>query len=177
MSLDRPFGFDRPTYVGSMVQPVQWEESWTIFFTRFFSYIYECDVQKHGLWPELHTRFQQTIKYLIPRLIGIMESDGRKLPSCLIHGDLWDANIRPDADTGNFWIFDCAVYYGHHEMDLANWGANYHEISDPIYRDTYFEYIKPSEPQNEWKDRNLLYSLIAKLLRSINWPESTPRKM
>lgn len=105
------------------------------------------------------------------------ESDGRKLPSCLIHGDLWDANIRPDADTGNFWIFDCAVYYGHHEMDLANWGANYHEISDPIYRDTYFEYIKPSEPQNEWKDRNLLYSLIAKLLRSINWPESTPRKM
>lgn len=37
MSLDRPFGFDKPTYVGSMIQPVEWEESWTTCFTRFFS--------------------------------------------------------------------------------------------------------------------------------------------
>ena len=49
----------------------------------------------------------------IPNILAGTEED----PS-LLHGDLWSGNYLIDI-SGNPWLIDPAVYYGHREADLA----------------------------------------------------------
>jgi len=124
--------------MGRLLQIKTWETRWTDFFKRLLTTFYHYDQHRHGHWSALHQQFERTLSHLVPRLIGIMETDGRSLPSCLMHGDLWDGNVATEAATGDPWIFDCAVYYAHHEMKLASWQPPYHELSEPLYREAYW---------------------------------------
>jgi protein-ribulosamine 3-kinase len=103
---------------------------------------------------------------VIPRLIGILESNGRSIKPCLIHGDLWETNIGTDIETGNIYIFDAAAYYGHNEMETGIWRVAHHRIKAEAYRKEYVQHYEKSEPVEEWDDRLKLYGVKTKLMYS-----------
>ncbi|KAG8406591.1 hypothetical protein J3458_020936 [Metarhizium acridum] len=91
-------------------------------------------METNGPWPELDAVYLKVQSQLILRLIGALETDGRKVKPVLIHGDMWDRNIGTEASMGNPWIFDCAAYYGHDEMDPGIWRAERHQLRSKVYR-------------------------------------------
>ena len=46
--------------------------------------------QVNGVWPELEAAAEQVIIGIIPRLLGILQANDRKLKPSLIHGDCWE---------------------------------------------------------------------------------------
>lgn len=152
------FGFPVQTYDGARIQSIGWDEKWTSFFSKLLAEAYRQDVESNGVWPQLDQMYQRVQSRLIPRLIGALESEGRSVTPRLIHGDLWEGNIGVEDGTGDPWIFDCAAYYAHNEMELGIWCAERHELRRGHFRLEYRKHYAESEPKEEWEDRLRLYS-------------------
>lgn len=64
------------------------------------------------------------LEHVIPRLLRPMESDGRKLRSVLVHGDLWPGNVAIGDGTNEPVLYDPCACYAHDECecipDLGN---------------------------------------------------------
>jgi protein-ribulosamine 3-kinase len=105
-------------------------------------------MEKNGQWEELDVLFNATKTHLISRLLGVLESEGRSIKPCLIHGDLWDGNVATDTETGEPFIFDAAAYYAHNEMELGIWRAKRHKLREEIYRDAYLRHVQVSRQRN-----------------------------
>ncbi|KAK8045008.1 hypothetical protein PG993_005032 [Apiospora rasikravindrae] len=170
------FGFHIQTYDGARVQDVTLQEKWTPFFSRLLAEAYRQDVEANGVWPELEVVYNRVQSHLIPRLIGVLEEDGRSVTPVLIHGDLWDGNICNDTETGDPWIFDCATYYAHNEMELGIWRAERHQLKAEVYRQEYLRNYEASEPKDEWEDRILLYSAKTNFMFSVCFPGGAPSR-
>lgn len=82
------FGFHIPTYDGKLPQDVDWDSSWSSCFSKLLAGIYRLDVEVNGPWKELQDVLDEVLSYVIPRLLGVLESGGRKIKPCLIHGDV-----------------------------------------------------------------------------------------
>ena len=152
------FGFPVQTFDGARTQAVDWDPSWTSFFSKLLAAAYEHDTETNGVWPELDAVYRRVQSHLIPRLVGALEADGRRVEPVLIHGDMWEGNVGTEVGTGDPWIYDCAAYYGHNEMELAIWRAERHKLKAKVYRHEYWNNCDPSEPKGEYDDRNRLYS-------------------
>lgn len=174
------FGFHVQTYDGCRRQAVDLQDRWTPFFSRLLDEAYQQDVESNGVWLELDAVYRNVQSRLIPRLVGALEKDGRSVTPMLIHGDLWDGNIGVERGTGDPWIFDCAVYYAHHEMELGIWRAPRHMMNKEVFFKSYFDYFDdryaPSEPREERNDRILLYSAKTNLMHSAIFPDSPARE-
>ncbi|KAH8881086.1 hypothetical protein GQ53DRAFT_702998 [Thozetella sp. PMI_491] len=160
------FGFPIQTYDGARLQAVDWDPSWTSFFSKLVAEAYRQDVEVNGVWPELELVFRRAQSHLIPRLIGELERDGRSVKPTLIHGDLWEGNCRVEEGTEDPYIFDCAAYYGHNEMEMGIWVAERHELRNKKFRKQYQLHCPASEPQAEWEDRIMLYSCKTNFMMS-----------
>lgn len=160
------FGFGIQTYDGARLQSVAWDPSWTSFFSKLLAEAYRQDKETNGVWQEMDLIFDRVQSHLIPRLVGALESDGRSVRPCLIHGDLWDGNVATDAKNGNPVIFDSGAYYAHNEMELGIWRAERHELRAEVFRNEYLRNFEASEPKEEWDDRNRLYSAKTNLMFS-----------
>ena len=171
------FGFPIQTFDGARLQAVGWDPSWTSFFSKLLAESYRQDTEANGLWPELDAVYSKVQYRLIPRLIGALEAEGRRIEPVLIHGDMWDGNVGTESTTGKPWIFDCAAYYAHSEMELGIWRAERHGLKDPVYRDEYLKHMERSEPKEEWDDRNRLYSSKTNLMHSACFRGSPARKL
>ena len=73
----------------------------------------------NGAWTGLELAIARVHQYVIPRLLGALEAEGRQIQPCFIHGDLWEDNFGTDVNTGKLIIFDSNGYYAHHEMELG----------------------------------------------------------
>lgn len=82
------FGFHVPTYDGKLPQIVDWDQSWPSFFSKMILGIFKLDVEVNGPWKELENVLKVVVNRVIPRLLGALESDGRKVKPSLIHGDV-----------------------------------------------------------------------------------------
>lgn len=171
------FGFGIQTFDGARLQFIAWDPSWTSFFSKLLAEAYRQDTETNGVWPELKMVFERVQSHLIPRLIGALETDGNSVKPCLIHGDLWEGNIGTDAHTGDPIIFDCAAYYAHNEMELGIWRAERHELRDKVYRREYMRNFEPSKPEEEWDDRNRLYSAKTNFMFSACYAGSPSRQL
>lgn len=160
------FGFHIQTFDGARLQSIAWDPSWTSFFSKLLAEAYRQDAEVNGLWPEMDFLYRNVQSYLIPRLIGALESEGRSVTPVLIHCDMWDGNVGTDSSTGDPWIFDCAAYYAHNEMELGIWRAERHKLHEKQYRDAYLQLVDPSEPEEEFEDRILLYSAKTNFMNS-----------
>ncbi|KAK6076048.1 hypothetical protein SCUP234_07548 [Seiridium cupressi] len=176
ISLDGNFGFHLQTYDGARLQAVAPDKSWTSFFGKLVAEAYRQDAGTNGVWPELEIVHRRAQSHLIPRLIGALESDGRSVKPTLIHGDLWDGNISVDANIGDPWIFDSAVYYAHNEMEIGIWRAERHQLKAKQYRREYLRNYEASEPEDEWDDRNILYSAKTNFMHSACFAGSPARQ-
>ena len=66
---------------------------------------------------ELKTLLGQTISKVIPRLLRPLETGGRQIKPCLVHGDLYSGNVSVHAATRGPILYDPACLYAHNECE------------------------------------------------------------
>ncbi|KAF2435950.1 hypothetical protein EJ08DRAFT_580000 [Tothia fuscella] len=170
------FGFMVPTVLGIFERTVKWETSWATCFANQLTDVIGYDNETNGPWPEYDAACRQVIDVVIPKLLGALQSDGRNIEPALIHGDLWEQNIGIDMETGETIVFDPGSTYAHNEMEFGTWRCSWaYYFNSPIYMRHYQRHIEPSEPVDEWDDRNRLYSLHPYLNDSAGHPGSVSR--
>lgn len=170
------FGFHVRTCHGRFPQLVDWDGSWTSFFGKLLADVLQLDLKVNGPWKDLELVSQRTLTHVIPRLLGALESEGRSVKPCLIHGDLWDGNIGTDLTTGDIYIFDSGAYYAHNEMELGMWRCERHGIKSKVYKQQYLKNFAASEPADEWDDRNRIYCVKMNMIHSAHHPGSDVRQ-
>lgn len=167
-SPDNKFGFHVPTCHGKIVQPNDWDESWALFFAKLVTVFYNADMSVNGGFPEYEHAFATLKQQVIPRLLGALQQEGRELVPCLIHGDLWQENIGTNEETDEPMVYDPALFYGHNEFEMGMWRTSFVPF-DETHRRQYTLKFAPSEPVDEWEDRNRLYSVFFHLSHSAHW--------
>lgn len=119
------YGLERDTLIGPIHQPNQPSESWIAFF-REHRLLYMTDIarQSGNLPAALDIRLQRFAAKVDRYLIEPNH------PS-LIHGDIWKENVlaRGNRIVG---IIDPALYYAHHEMELA-YMTLFDSVSDDFF--------------------------------------------
>jgi protein-ribulosamine 3-kinase len=172
------FGYDVVTGGGLLARTVTWEKSWATQFTYQLKDVIKIDNEANSPWPEYDAACQQIIDHVIPRLLGALQSDGREITPTLVHGDLWEGNLAIDLETGKIIAFDCGSTYSHNEIEFGTWRCSWAtHFTSPIYQMLYQREIEPSEPVEEWDDRNRLYAIRAALCDSAGHPGSNSRQM
>ncbi|PSN69320.1 hypothetical protein BS50DRAFT_599592 [Corynespora cassiicola Philippines] len=160
------FGFSVPTALGKF-EPC---------FANQLKDVIRYDNANNGPWPELGLVCQQILERVIPRLLGALQSEGRSIEPVLIHGDLWEQNVGMDLKTGEDILFDPGSTYAHNEMEFGTWRCSWaFHFNSPTYMRIYQRHVEPSEPVDEWDDRNRLYSLHPYLNDSAGHPGSASR--
>jgi protein-ribulosamine 3-kinase len=86
----------------------------------------------------------------------------------LIHADLWEGNTGTSYEIGDIYVFDSAAFCAHNEMEIGDWRCHYNKIHNKIYIRTYLRHYGPSEPREEWDDRNRMYSIYYNVIYSVN---------
>jgi fructosamine-3-kinase len=141
------FGFHTTTCHAQVPQLTdQWSESWSEVYQKHLGYMVKQDQEQNGLWPEFKVLCNITLEHVIPRLLEPLQSDGRSIKPCLVHGDLWDENTATDMSTGEPFIFDPASLWAHNEYETGNWRAIRHRLSNKSYIDRYKDHFPASEP-------------------------------
>jgi protein-ribulosamine 3-kinase len=166
------FGFHVTTCQGFQPQMVAWENTWTKFFAKLLQHVADVDFNINGNWKELAALEQRVFDGVIPRLIGILEREGRTVRPCLIHGDLWEGNTGTSYEDGKIRVYDAAALYAHNEMEIGDWRCHYNKIHNKVYTRTYLRNFGPCEPKEEWDDRNRMYSIYFNVIYSCNHKES-----
>lgn len=171
------FGFHVTTCDGKMTHTVEWEDSWAVFFSKLPRGVAKLDTETNGPLPKLEAAIENTIDRVIPRLLGVLQADGRTLKPSLIHGDLWEGNVGTRLETGEVLLFDAGSYYAHNEMDWGIWRAAFADhFRKEVYTSSYCSNFPPAEPRDEVDDRNRPYSLKYNLNYSAGHPGSDTRQ-
>ncbi|KAL8647101.1 MAG: hypothetical protein Q9210_005753 [Variospora velana] len=145
------FGFHVNTCQGDLAQQTAWNPSWAGYYTQL----------------NLDQCVDRLISHVVPQVLGPLESDGRSVRPCLIHGDLWDGNIGTDFETGEIYVFDASVHYAHNEMEIAMWRGKFNKVvSSKVYLNSYLSRMGISEPAEQFEDRNRMYSVYHTLHES-----------
>jgi protein-ribulosamine 3-kinase len=131
------FGFHIATCHARIAQAVDiWDEAWCVVFARHLGHI--MSLAKPLLeWPAFDIVCKLTLEKVVPRLLIPLQSEGRTLKPCLIHGDCWDGNTATNAITGETFVFDACSFCGHNEYDTGNWRAPRHQLSNKGYIENY----------------------------------------
>ncbi|OAR03061.1 hypothetical protein LLEC1_04716 [Akanthomyces lecanii] len=168
-SANGAFGYCQPTVIGSMERRNSWQTSWAHAFAAHLKDAFEYDRDVNGPWRELRAVYEELVAHVVPRLLDVLQIGGRSITPALLHGDLCERNVGIDKGTGKIVLFDPGCFYGHNEMEFAAWRcswATHFNLEDRSYLSLYEKEIPPSEPAEEWDDRNRLYSIYAYLVAS-----------
>ena len=103
---------------------------------------------------ELKKAEERPISYVIPRLIGVLKTDGRSFKPCFTHGDLWEGKVRALCETGDICLFDAGSCYSPNEIEIGGWRCPYDEKNAEIYTQIYLRKSERSGRTEEWNDRN-----------------------
>ncbi|KAI0892535.1 Fructosamine kinase-domain-containing protein [Annulohypoxylon nitens] len=152
------FGFHLPTYSGILPQWTEWEDNWEVFFTNNLRMALNLEIKVRGHDPEFDVLVPAIFDKVIPRLLRPLESEGRSVKPCLVHGDLWYANSGIDADTGDSIIFDACCFYAHNEYEFGQWRPTCNKFGAE-YLQAYHDYVKISAPEEDYDGRLDLYKL------------------
>lgn len=189
------FGFEVTTCDGKLPHTVAWEKSWATFFSKLLRGVLKLDTEVNGIWPELEAAADRVIIGVIPRLLGILQADGRELKPSLIHGDCWEGwwlkascmliytkliflgNVGTLLETGDVILYDAGSYYAHNEMELGIWRCQWGQFfRAQVYSRSYMRNYEAADPTEEWDDRNRLYSLKYNLNYSGGHPGNVTRQ-
>ncbi|KAI1149629.1 Fructosamine kinase-domain-containing protein [Nemania diffusa] len=154
------FGFHVPTCHGNLPQYVDWESSW---------------MAKHGLSIEFRAYRTLLFDHVIPRLLLPLETKGRSIKPCLIHGDIWDENCAEDMNTGEPFAFDAGSLYAHNEYEIGYWRPPRHRLSSSMYVQEYKKHFPVSFVEEDLDDRNMLYSMRFNISCSVLIPANGQR--
>jgi fructosamine-3-kinase len=111
------FGYPMETFGGRNPQNFPTSDTWVECFSTGLAGIIAAETKTQGPDEEMHYLTTAMLVKVIPRLLGALESDGRKIVPCLVHGDLWEGNASVDRATGSPMMFDATPIYAHNECD------------------------------------------------------------
>ncbi|OQE05100.1 hypothetical protein PENVUL_c027G07651 [Penicillium vulpinum] len=152
------FGFDVPTYKGTIPQYTAWHDTWEESFHHSLKWFVQAEEKSQGPDEEMRELCNGIFDKVIPRLLRPLETGGRQIQPRLIHGDIWAGNASMNVDTNLPVIYDGACLYAHSEMEMAAWRPIRHLIGRQ-YMKAYFNHFPMSAPEEDQDDRNLLYYL------------------
>ncbi|KAL8670998.1 MAG: hypothetical protein Q9168_004490 [Polycauliona sp. 1 TL-2023] len=152
------YGFHVPTLQGTIPQFTEWTDSWEVFFTKSIKLVFDNEERSQGPDPEVQRLCKETLDKVVPRLLRPLETGGRHITPCLIHGDLWDGNTSTNVATKLPVIYDATCIYAHNEFELAPLRPERHHMRDK-YVEAYLEKFPASPPIDDQDDRNALYCL------------------
>jgi fructosamine-3-kinase len=147
------FGWQQDNFIGSLPQSNENSSNWSLFYT------------KERLLPQLEMALEKKLlnSIEIPSVEILLKSCQQFFPEvrpALLHGDLWSGNYLIDSQ-GIPYLIDPAVYFGHHEVDMAMTHL-FGGFSSSFYA-AYAEQIPQESLQNERKDMYQLYYLLVHL--------------
>jgi len=111
------FGFHITTHQGMLPQDNRWCETWEEFFIQGMKRMLELEEETQGPSTEIKELSVSLYEKVIPRLLRPLETGGRQIQPCLIHGDLWYGNAMMDLDTDEPIIFDACAFWAHNECE------------------------------------------------------------
>jgi protein-ribulosamine 3-kinase len=172
------FGFSSITCHGPNWHQTEWHESWCYYFTRLLDQFFSRWMDHFGPDPQFERAFQDLQEHAIPQVLEPLQAEGRVLKPCLIHGDLWEENSGTNLASDQPVVFDAAVMYAHNEFELGMWRRDVVRFGKAYVRQ-YLRHMPPSEPFDQWDDRNRLYSIKYDLAHGIALPGTaqTQREM
>ncbi|PLN82521.1 Fructosamine kinase-domain-containing protein [Aspergillus taichungensis] len=165
------FGFHITTYTGNLPQNNDWEKSWEVFFAKNMRQALDCEIQAKGFDSEFEALVPVLFDVVIPRLLRPLETDGRTVKPCLVHGDLWYGNSGIDTRTKSPLIFDACSFYAHNEYEFGQWRPVCNRFG-PEYLKAYHAHCTVSEPVEDYDGRLDLYKLRFNTQVSALFPEN-----
>jgi len=147
------FGLGTDNFIGSLPQSNKTRSSWTKFYVQ------------ERLLPQLQlARVGSLIQYSeIPseeRLFKTCENLFPEVKPSLLHGDLWGGNYLISKE-GTPYLIDTAIYYGHHEVDIAM--TRLFGGFDRAFYGAYQEHFPPVGGKKQRSDIYQLYFLLVHL--------------
>jgi len=106
------FGLSYNNFIGQTPQLNDWRRYWADFFVDMRLGVQLNLMKAHQASPSLFAKLEQALNRI--ELI-LKEIDPKPV---LLHGDLWSGNVLYN-EYGVPYLIDPAIYYGHHEADLA----------------------------------------------------------
>jgi protein-ribulosamine 3-kinase len=168
------FGFHVTTFNGHVPLRNEWCASWETWYARQLQSDIEWEQSVRGADAEFNRVAEEFFYKVVPRLLRPLQSGGRSIKPTLVHGDLWHGNAQVDMDTKQVVLFDSCCCYAHNECKhlctpcgsgLTLLVVELHMMRQPRYRfsqeyvNLYKEVIPPSEPVEDFDDRNALYAM------------------
>jgi fructosamine-3-kinase len=109
------FGFPIDTGMGACFQPCEWTNSWEKCFSRIIDLQFQWEQDVHGSSAEMRELHAAMLEKVIPRLLRPLETEGRSIKPCFVHGDMWDGNAPVNMDNDQAIVFDPIGLYAHNE--------------------------------------------------------------
>ncbi|KAI1763057.1 Fructosamine/Ketosamine-3-kinase [Hypoxylon sp. FL1150] len=141
-------------------------DTWEEYFIKTTRTLLRQEKHAQGPNEEIERMAEPFFEKVIPRLLRPLQTGGRSIAPCIIHGDLWHGNVGTDKKTGRPVIFDPACFYAHNEYELGVWSQPWNKINN-TYREEYHKHFPPSEPVEDCDDRSALYGVRVNILDSI----------
>jgi fructosamine-3-kinase len=141
------FGFHTTTCHAKLHQLTElWEDSWETCYRKQLAHMFDLDRERLPRWPQFRAVTDLILDVCVPTLLHPLQSDGRTIEPCLVHGNIWDENTATDVETGEPFVFDGSAMYAHNEYELGNWRTPRHRLSSRSYIRNYKKYFPASEP-------------------------------
>lgn len=153
LSSSETFGWTSDNFIGSLPQSNITYSNWTGF------YVQERLLPQIRMARDSHKLFATKIP-TETKLLKTCESHFPKAKPSLLHGDLWSGNFLI-AQGGTPYIIDPAVYYGHHEVDIAM--TRLFGGFDSAFYFSYAEHFIKIGGEKERSDIYQLYFLLVHL--------------
>jgi fructosamine-3-kinase len=153
-SPDGKFGFSVETCDGAVPHDVTWQSSWSGFYARMLQRVAGLDCQVNGHWELLDEVLAITYSHVIPHLLGALSSSSRAIKPSLIHGDMCESNY-------GVVVWGASSYCAHFGMEVGVW--RWAPFMSPFIKRYLHLCGGPSQPVEEFDDRNRLYSVKTKL--------------
>ncbi|TVY20800.1 Ketosamine-3-kinase [Lachnellula arida] len=154
------FGFHVTTHNGCLPQDNRWTDTWEEFYIQGIERMLDLEEKAQGRQPdEMKVLLAPLFEKVIPRLLRPMETQGRSITPCLIHGDMWHGNTSTDVATNEPIVFDACCFFGHNEFDLRTMRARTRYKFGRSWQESYLEHYPAAFPVEDFDDRSALYML------------------
>jgi fructosamine-3-kinase len=143
------FGYNKHTYIGTILQHNDWNENWCEFYASKRLLPQTELAVKSGKMPLKRRRMMD---HLITRLHQWIPTTS--VTPRLLHGDLWSGNWLSDSEN-KIYLIDPSILFGHREMEIA-----YTELFGGFNELFYSAYTEQLPLDQEYHSRKPLYQLF-----------------